>query len=471
MIGPRTLLPTRVEALGVHVFNDMREGLRDCDVVVMLRLQNERMKGALLPSAGEYFKHYGLTTEKLALRQARRDRHASGPDEPRRRDRFAGRRRRALGDPAAGDVRHRRAHGGDEHPRGELRQAIAASERHRTHEDRDPQRPRHRSRAGGRSRRRRSTSPTARSPPSATRRRVGAPIACIDAARPASSRRASSTSSARLREPGLEYKATLESEMAAAVAGGVTSLACPPDTDPPLDEPGLVEMLKHRARLDQPGARLSGRRADASGSRGDDAHRDGRARRGRLRRVLAGRRAARRHADAAARDAVRGDVRPSRLAAAAGSVPRRAAASRTTAKSRRASACRPFPSTAETIALATIFALVRETRVAVHLCRLSSAGRRRDGARREARGPAGHLRRRRPSPAPVRRRHRLVRSAGAPGAAAARRRAIAMRCARASPTARSTRSAPTTRRSTTTASRCRSARRSRARPASNCCCR
>ncbi len=55
--------------------------------------------------------------------------------------------------------------------------------------------------------------------------------------------------SARLREPGFEYKATLESEMAAAAAGGVTSLACPPDTDPPLDEPGLVEMLTHRARL------------------------------------------------------------------------------------------------------------------------------------------------------------------------------------------------------------------------------
>jgi dihydroorotase len=53
---------------------------------------------------------------------------------------------------------------------------------------------------------------------------------------------------ARLREPGYEYMATLESEMAAAVAGGVTSLACPPDTDPALDEPGLVEMLKHKAR-------------------------------------------------------------------------------------------------------------------------------------------------------------------------------------------------------------------------------
>ena len=55
--------------------------------------------------------------------------------------------------------------------------------------------------------------------------------------------------SARLREPGFEYRATLESEMAAAAAGGVTRLACPPDTDPVLDEPGLVEMLTHRARL------------------------------------------------------------------------------------------------------------------------------------------------------------------------------------------------------------------------------
>jgi dihydroorotase len=54
--------------------------------------------------------------------------------------------------------------------------------------------------------------------------------------------------SARLREPGYEYKATLESEMQAAMQGGVTSLVCPPDTDPVLDEPGLVEMLKHRAR-------------------------------------------------------------------------------------------------------------------------------------------------------------------------------------------------------------------------------
>jgi len=66
-IGPKTLLPTALEALGVQVHHDIRTGLAGCDVVVMLRLQNERMKGALLPSVGEYFKHYGLTSEKLAL--------------------------------------------------------------------------------------------------------------------------------------------------------------------------------------------------------------------------------------------------------------------------------------------------------------------------------------------------------------------------------------------------------------------
>jgi aspartate carbamoyltransferase catalytic subunit len=65
-VGPATLLPGGLESMGVRVFHDMREGLRDVDVVIMLRLQNERMRGALLPSAQEYFKHYGLTPEKLA---------------------------------------------------------------------------------------------------------------------------------------------------------------------------------------------------------------------------------------------------------------------------------------------------------------------------------------------------------------------------------------------------------------------
>lgn len=66
-IGPRTLLPGGLEQMGVRVFNDMNEGLRGVDVIIMLRLQNERMNGALLPSAQEYFKSYGLTPERLAL--------------------------------------------------------------------------------------------------------------------------------------------------------------------------------------------------------------------------------------------------------------------------------------------------------------------------------------------------------------------------------------------------------------------
>jgi len=66
-IAPLTLLPSGLEQMGVRVFSDMREGLKDVDVIIMLRLQNERMRGALLPSAHEYFKHYGLTQEKLVL--------------------------------------------------------------------------------------------------------------------------------------------------------------------------------------------------------------------------------------------------------------------------------------------------------------------------------------------------------------------------------------------------------------------
>ncbi|HRD32861.1 MAG TPA: aspartate carbamoyltransferase catalytic subunit [Rhodocyclaceae bacterium] len=66
VIGPKTLLPTEIERMGVRVFHDMREGLRDVDVVMMLRLQNERMNGALLPTPQEFYKVWGLTAEKLA---------------------------------------------------------------------------------------------------------------------------------------------------------------------------------------------------------------------------------------------------------------------------------------------------------------------------------------------------------------------------------------------------------------------
>jgi aspartate carbamoyltransferase catalytic subunit len=67
IIAPRTLIPSHVESLGVQVFHDLRDGLRDVDVVIMLRLQNERMEGALLPSEHEYYQLYGLTEEKLSM--------------------------------------------------------------------------------------------------------------------------------------------------------------------------------------------------------------------------------------------------------------------------------------------------------------------------------------------------------------------------------------------------------------------
>jgi aspartate carbamoyltransferase catalytic subunit len=67
VIGPHTLLPTDIGRLGVRVFSSLEEGLKGADVVTMLRLQNERMNGALLPSASEYFARYGLTPQKLAL--------------------------------------------------------------------------------------------------------------------------------------------------------------------------------------------------------------------------------------------------------------------------------------------------------------------------------------------------------------------------------------------------------------------
>jgi dihydroorotase len=177
--------------------------------------------------------------------------------------------------------------------------------------------------------------------------------------------------SARLREPGYEYKATLESEMAAAVAGGVTSLVCPPDTDPPLDEPGLVEMLKHRARsLNQAhvyplGALTQGLKGERltemaelmdagciAFSQADGPLSDNQV----LLRAMQyastfGYPVWLRPRDAAlARDGVAHDGRvATRLGLA------------------------PIPAVAETVALSTILLLVRETGARVHLCRLSTA--------------------------------------------------------------------------------------------------
>ena len=192
--------------------------------------------------------------------------------------------------------------------------------------------------------------------------------------------------SARLREPGFEYKATLESEMEAAVAGGVTSLACPPDTDPPLDEPGLVEMLKHRARsLNQAhvypvGALTVGLRGEAITEMGElseagciaFSHADA---------ALADTQLLLHALEYAATFGYRVWLRPQEAHLARGGV-----AHDGEVATRLGLAA--IPSCAETIALDTIFELVRATGVRVHLARLSThEGVARVRAAKEARLP------------------------------------------------------------------------------------
>ncbi len=177
--------------------------------------------------------------------------------------------------------------------------------------------------------------------------------------------------SARLREPGFEYKATLESEMGAAVAGGITSLACPPDTDPPLDEPGLVEMLKHRARsLDQAHVYPIG--ALTVGLQGVDLTEMGElAEAGcvafsQAEAPLTDTGVLLRAMQYAATFGYRVWLRPQESHLARGGVAHDGeVATRLGLPA--------IPPAAETIALATIFALVRATGVRVHLCRLSTA--------------------------------------------------------------------------------------------------
>ena len=177
--------------------------------------------------------------------------------------------------------------------------------------------------------------------------------------------------SARLREPGFEYKATLESEMDAAVAGGVTCLACPPDTDPPLDEPGLVEMLKYRARsLNQAhvhpvGALTVGLRGEELTEMGELAE-AGCVAFSQADAPLADTQVLLRAMQYAATFGYRVWLRPQdAYLARAGVAHDGEVATRL--------GLAAIPSSAETIALATILALVRETGARVHLTRLSTA--------------------------------------------------------------------------------------------------
>lgn len=175
---------------------------------------------------------------------------------------------------------------------------------------------------------------------------------------------------ARLREPGYEHEGMLESEMAAAVAGGITSLVCPPDTDPPLDEPGLVEMLKFRARnLNQ--ARLYPLGALTRGLAGDtltemaELTEAGCVGFSQAEAQLADTQVMQRALQYAATFGYTVWLRPQdphlgKGVAASGPLATRMGLS-------------GVPVIAETIALHTLFELMRVTGARVHLCRLSSA--------------------------------------------------------------------------------------------------
>ena len=175
---------------------------------------------------------------------------------------------------------------------------------------------------------------------------------------------------ARLREPGHEHEGMLESEMAAAVAGGVTSLVCPPDTDPVLDEPGLVEMLKfraeklHQSRLFPLGALTRGLAGEVLTEMAELTE-SGCVGFGQAEVPLASTQVLQRALQYAATYGYTVWLRPQEMhlgkgVAASGPLATRLGLS-------------GVPVAAETIALHTIFELQRSTRARVHLCRLSSA--------------------------------------------------------------------------------------------------
>jgi dihydroorotase len=177
--------------------------------------------------------------------------------------------------------------------------------------------------------------------------------------------------SARLREPGFEYKATLESEMQAAVAGGVTSLVCPPDTDPPLDEPGLVEMLKFRARSLRK-ARVYPLGALTQGLKGErltemaELRDAGCIGYGQADAPVIDNQVLTRALNYATTFGFSVWLRPQDAGLARGGV-----AHNGQVATRLGLA--GIPDSAETVALATILILARETGARIHLCRLSSA--------------------------------------------------------------------------------------------------
>ena len=257
IVAPSTLLPSAPDRLGCEVFTDMWKGIDGVDIVMMLRLQRERMEGSYVPSSREFFHFFGLDHEKLARAKPDALVMHPGPDEPRRRDRLD--RRRSF------PQRHSRAGGdGRRGPHGRAGSAVRPPPGIRGGRpmSKTIEKPKTVGKAtvfinarlidpGSQSRRAgrlaRQGWPDRRSSAAicgATRRKARHVIDCkghvlapglIDA-------------QVFTGEPGYEHRETLKTASHAAAAGGVTTIVVMPETNPVIDQVALVDFIQRRAR-------------------------------------------------------------------------------------------------------------------------------------------------------------------------------------------------------------------------------
>ena len=253
VVAPSTLLAAGIERLGVEVYTSMWDGLADADIVMMLRLQRERMTSSLVPSTREYFHFFGLDYDKLA--RAKPDALVMHPGPMNRgveidsnvADDRAKRHPRASRDGRGGP--HGRAAGARapsaERMIGDATLSARATLAYRRLDQCAPARS---CLAAGSARRpadqgrphRRSS---ARMSPKASQAMPRLSIAAATCSPPVSVDMMVFTG-----EPGHEHRETLATASRAAAAGGVTTIVCMPNTDPVIDDVALVDFILRRAR-------------------------------------------------------------------------------------------------------------------------------------------------------------------------------------------------------------------------------
>ena len=233
--APATLMPVGLASLGVHVTTSMDEAVEGADVVMMLRVQHERMHGLFLPSIREYFALFGLTPARMARARLGGHRDAPGAHEPRRGNRLRGRRRAVVRDSRAGRQRRGRADGrAVSAGRGRAMTSMLLKAVHVV----DP--------AAGRNGRfdvlieAGRVTRVGRDLPAGAARIVELPASCVVTP-------GLIDIHVHLREPGQEHKETIATGTASAVAGGFTAVACMPNTDPINDNASVTQFILKRA--------------------------------------------------------------------------------------------------------------------------------------------------------------------------------------------------------------------------------